>query len=155
MRDVVEKASHCAWQIHYHIVFRVKYRRGLLDGAVVKIIMMTAKEIEERYDIEFEQIGCDKDHVHILCTAHPKIAPGQIVRVFKSITARELFKRKPDLKRDLWGGEFWTDGYYVSTVGERADWGVVERYVKNQGKPKEELRQLELLPRGLATGSFI
>ena len=144
MRDVVEKASHCAWQIHYHIVFPVKYRRGLLDDAVVKIIMMTAKAIEDRYDIEFEQIGCDKDHVHILCTAHPKIAPGQIVRVFKSITARELFKRKPDLKRDLWGGEFWTDGYYVATVGERADWSVVERYVKNQGKPKEELRQLEL-----------
>ena len=144
MRDVVEKASHCAWQIHYHIVFPVKYRRGLLDDAVVKIIMMTAKAIEDRYDIEFEQIGCDKDHVHILCTAHPKIAPGQIVRVLKSITVRELFKRKPDLKRDLWGGEFWTDGYYVATVGERADWDVVERYVKNQGKPKEELRQLEL-----------
>jgi putative transposase len=62
--------------------------------------------------------------------------------VFKSITARELFKKKPDLKRGLWGGEFWTDGYYVATVGERADWGIVERYVKNQGKPKEELRQL-------------
>ena len=82
MQDVVEKASYCAWQIYYHIVFPVKYRRGLLDEAIVKIIMMTAKEIEERYDIEFEQIGCDKDHVHILCTAHPKIAPGQIVRVF-------------------------------------------------------------------------
>lgn len=52
-------------------------------------------------------------------------------------------KRKIDLKRDLWGGEFWTDGYYVATVGERADWGVVERYVKNQGKPNEELRQLK------------
>ena len=64
----------------------MKYRRGLLDEAVVRIIMLTAKEIEERYDIEFEQLGCDKDHVHILCTAHSKIAPGQIVRVFKSIT---------------------------------------------------------------------
>ncbi len=125
MRDTVEKASHCAWQIHYHIVFPVKYRRGLLDEAVVRVIMLISKEIEERYDIEFEQIGCDKDHVHILCTAHPKIVPGQIVRVFKSITARELFKKKPDLKRELWSGEFWTDGYYVSTVGERADLSVV------------------------------
>ena len=101
MRDTVEKASHCAWQIHYHIVFPVKYRRDLLDEEVVRIIMLISKEIEERYDIEFEQMGCDKDHVHILCTAHPKIAPGQIVRVFKSITARELFKKKPDLKREL------------------------------------------------------
>jgi len=49
-------------------------------------------------------------------TAHLKIAPGQIVGVFKSITARELFKRKPDLERDLWSGEFWTDGYYVAIV---------------------------------------
>jgi len=56
----------------------VKYRRGLLDEAVVKIIMLTAKEIEERYDIEFEQIDCDKDHVHILCTALLIIAPHQI-----------------------------------------------------------------------------
>ena len=63
MRDIIEKASHCAWQIHYHIVFPVEYRRGLLDETVVKIILLTAKEIEERYDIEFEQIGCDKDHV--------------------------------------------------------------------------------------------
>ena len=76
MRDAVEKASHCAWQIHYHIVFPVKYRRGLLDDTVVNIIMSTAKGIEERYDMEFEQLGCDKDHVHLLCTAHPKIAPG-------------------------------------------------------------------------------
>ncbi len=65
MRDVVEKASHCVWQIHYHIVFPVKYRQELLDEAVVRIIMMTAKAIEDRYEIEFEQIGCDKDHIHI------------------------------------------------------------------------------------------
>ncbi len=124
MRNVVEKASHCAWQIHYHIVFPVKYRRGLLDDSVVNIILSTATGIEERYDMGFEQLGCDKDHVHLLCTAHPKIAPGQIVRVFKSITARELFKRKPDLKRDLWGGEFWADGFYVATVGEKELIGV-------------------------------
>ncbi|MEK7835063.1 MAG: IS200/IS605 family transposase [Pseudomonadota bacterium] len=140
----VHKASHCAWQIHYHAVFPVKYRRGLLDEGVVEIITQTAMEIQERYDIEFEQIGCDHDHIHLLCSAHPKVAPGQIVRVFKSITARELFRRKPELKRALWGGEFWTDGYYVATVGERGDWNVVERYVKSQGKPKDELRQLKL-----------
>ena len=143
-RHDVHKASHCAWQIHYHVVFPVKYRRGLLDGGVVEIITQTAMEIQERYDIEFEQIGCDRDHIHLLCSAHPKVAPGQIVRVFKSITARELFRRKPGLKRELWGGEFWSDGYYVATVGERGDWSVVERYVKNQGSPKDDLRQFKL-----------
>ena len=143
-RHDVHKASHCAWQIHYHVVFPVKYRRGLLDKGVVEIITQTAMEIQERYDIEFEQIGCDRDHIHLLCSARPKVAPGQIVRVFKSITARELFRRKPGLKRELWGGEFWSDGYYVATVGERGDWSVVERYVKNQGSPKDDLRQFKL-----------
>ncbi len=116
----------------------------MLDEEVVTIIVETARAIAERYDIEFEQIGCDRDHIHLLCAAHPKIAPGQIVRVFKSITAREIFRRKPKVKKALWGGEFWTDGYYVATVGERGDWNVVERYVRNQGRPKEELRQLAL-----------
>jgi putative transposase len=125
-------------------VFPVKYRRGLLDEGVVGIITQTAKEIQERYDIEFEQIGCDRDHIHLLCSAHPKVAPGQIVRIFKSLTARELFRRKPELKKVLWGGAFWSAGYYVATVGERGDWSVVERYVKNQGNPKDDLRQLPL-----------
>ena len=64
------------------------------------------------------------------------------MRVFKSSTAREIFRRKPAVKRALWGGEFWTDGYYVATVGEGGSWEVIERYVLNQGKPKDELRQL-------------
>ena len=125
-------------------MFPVKYRKALLDEEVERIIVETARGIEERYDIEFEQIGCDRDHIHILCSAHPKVAPGQIVRVFKSLTAREIFRVKPSVKRSLWGGEFWTDGYYVATVGERGEWSVVERYVRNQGKPREELRQLKL-----------
>lgn len=136
----VQKASHCAWQIHYHIVFPVKYRKALLDKEVVGVIRDTVIGITERYDIEVERLGCDRDHVHLLCSAHPKIAPGQIVRVFKSITAKEIFQRKPNVKKELWGGEFWTDGYYVATVGERGNWGAVERYAESQGRPREELR---------------
>lgn len=90
-------------------------------------------------------MGMDKDHIHVLCGGHPKMSPGNIVQIFKSITAREIFKRKPSVKKELWGGEFWTDGYYVATVGERADWTTVEEYIQRQGKPKEELVQLRLL----------
>ena len=122
----------------------MKYRKALLDDEVVTIIVETAKGIAERYDIEPEKMGCDKDHIHLLCSAHPKIAPGQIVRVFKSITAKEIFRRKPSVKKELWGGEFWTDGYYVATVGERGNWSKVEQYVEKQGKPRNELRQLGL-----------
>jgi len=98
----------------------------------------------ERYAIEMESIGCDRDHIHLLCSAHPKLAPGEIVRIFKSITAKEIFRRKPSVKEELWGGEFWTDGYYVATVGERANWDTVENYVKKQGHAGHTLRQLKL-----------
>jgi putative transposase len=130
----VKKSNHCAYQTHYHIVFPVKYRKALLYPEVEKAITEISSEICERYEIEFEQIGCDRNHIHILCSFHPKYSIGEVVRKFKSITAREIFKRFPELRKELWGGEFWTDGYYAATVGERGDWKVVERYVRNQGK---------------------
>lgn len=140
----VRKGAPCAWQIHYHMVFPVKYRKALLDEEVTAIIQDTAAEIAERFPIEMEAIGTDKNHIHLLCSAHPKMAPGRIVQVFKRITAREIFRRKPAVKRVLWGGEFWTDGYYVATVGERANWQTVERYVQRQGQPRDDLRQLHM-----------
>ncbi|MDF0675159.1 MAG: IS200/IS605 family transposase [Nitrospira sp.] len=140
----VRKGAHCAWQIHYHIVFPVKYRNALLDEEVTTIIQETAAEIAERFPIEMEAMGTDKNHIHLLCSAHLKMAPGRIVQVFKRITAREIFRRKPAVKRVLWGGEFWTDGYDVATVGERANWQTVERYVQRQGQPHEDIRQLRM-----------
>ena len=137
--ETVKKGYHCAWQIHYHIVFPVKYRKALLDNEVTKIIIETAEGITERYAIEMEAIGIDKDHIHLLCSAHPKIAPGRIVQIFKSITAREIFLRKPTVKNELWGGEFWTDGSSVATVGERANWDTGESMFKNKVNPKQNL----------------
>ena len=139
----VEKGYHCAYQIHYHIVFPVKYRKGLLRGDVVKVIKEVAAGLEERYGMVIERLGCDGNHIHLLCGAHPKYAPGQLVRLFKSIVVRELFAKIRGLRREMWGGEFWSDGYYVATVGERGNWEVVEKYVRLQGR-KEDENQLRL-----------
>ena len=140
----VQKEYHCAWQIHYHLVFPVKYRKTLLDKMVIKTIEETAEGIQERYAIEMEALGMGKNHFHFLSNAHPKISPGEIVRIFKSIIAREIFRRHPEIKKELWGREFWSDGYYAATVGERGNWSKVEYYIQKQGKPKEDLRQLRL-----------
>ena len=141
---VVKKSNHCAYQTHYHLVFPVKYRKALLSVEVEEMIVAVARAIAERYEIEFEQIGCDKDHIHILCSFHPKYSIGEVVRKFKSITARELFKKFPDLKKELWGGELWSDGYYAATIGEGGNWAVVKKYVRDQGKDPEA-HQLRLL----------
>ena len=115
-----------------------------MSKEITSEIKLIAVEIDERYEIEFEQLGCDNDHIHILCSFHPKYSIGVVVRKFKSIRARELFKTFPLLRKELWGGEFWSDGYYVSTVGEVGDWRVVEKYVKNQGKERR-IGQLRLI----------
>ncbi len=141
---MIQKGYYCAFEIHYHIVFPVKYRKALLSEPLVLYIKEVGKELEERYDLEIEQMGCDGNHIHLLLSAHPKYAPGQLVRLFKSITARNLFHQFPELKEELWGGEFWTDGYYVGTVSQKNNWKVVEQYIKNQGKNSKNL-QLRLV----------
>jgi putative transposase len=134
----VIKGNHCAYQTHYHLVFPVKYRKALLHKEVEEELKQIVKEIGERYEIEFESIGCDKDHIHILCSFHPKYSIGEVVRKLKSITARELFRKFVWLREELWGGELWSDGYYAATVGERGNWAVVEKYVKEQGANFQE-----------------
>lgn len=116
----------------------------MLRPEITAEIRVIAMELGERYEIDFEQLGYDENHIHILCSFHPKYSIGEMVRKFKSITARELFKKFPLLRKELWDGEFWSDGYYVATVGERGDWGVVERYVRNQGKKNGD-KQLRLI----------
>ena len=141
----VIRTHHNVYNTHYHIVFPVKYRKALLQGDIPLAINALAEEIAIRYDIEFEKIGYDQDHIHILASFPPKYSGSQVVGIFKSITARQLFKQFPLLKQDLWGGEFWSDGFYMATVSERGNWSVVEQYVASQGKTKEEQRQLRLL----------
>ena len=140
----LKRGWHCVWQIHYHVVMPVKYRKALIEKRVQRVLEETTEGIGERYEIEMEGLGCDKDHVHLLCGGHPKLAPGRIVQTYKSITAREELRRERWERKELWGGQYWSDGYNVGTEGERGDWATVEHYVREQGKPKEELRQLML-----------
>jgi len=94
-------------------------------------------EISKRYEIEFIEIGTDKDHVHFLIQSVPMLSPTQIIRTVKSITAKEIFRLHPEVKQKLWGGEFWTKGYYVNTVGKHGDENTIQQYVKSQGTEKE------------------
>ena len=94
-------------------------------------------EIEKRYEVHFLEIGTDMDHVHFLVQSVPKKSATEIIRMLKSITAREIFKKHPEVKQQLWGGEFWTDGYFVNTVSKFGDETSISRYVRDQGLEKE------------------
>ena len=125
---MLKRSNHCVYSTHYHLVFPVKYRKALLRGEIERSLYEISKGIEERYELEIEKIGADIDHVHLLCSFHPKYGIGQTVSLFKNVTAKQLFKQHPELRKELWGGEFWTDAYYAGTVGEGGNWKVVEQY---------------------------
>ena len=126
----------------YHYVCPAKYRRVVFDEQVEGVVVETCKEIEKRYEIRFLEIGTDKDHVHFLVQSVPKYSPTRIITMIKSLTAREVFTQCPQVKKKLWGGEFWSDGYYVSTVGQHGNEETISKYVKNQGEGKEYKRVL-------------
>ena len=142
MSDFIRK-EHNVSLLLYHIVCPAKYRKAVFTPLVDEKLKEICEEIALRYEIEFLEIGTDQDHVHFLVQSVPKYSPKKIVQTIKSITAREIFKQLPEVKEQLWGGEFWSDGYFVTTVGTHSNEELVKQYIKEQGRSKAKT-QLDL-----------
>ena len=136
MSEYIHK-SHNVSILMYHYVCPAKYRRVVFSEEVEETLKETCLEIEKRYEIKFIEIGTDKDHVHFLVQSVPTYSPTKIITKIKSITAREIFAKHPEVKKKLWGGEFWSDGYYVGTIGKHGNEEIITRYVQKQGKESE------------------
>ncbi len=132
MSELIRK-KHNVSVLLYHLVCPTKYRKAVVTSEVDEKLKEICEEISLRYEIEFLEIGCDSDHVHFLVQSVPTYSPTKIVRTIKSITAKEIFRQMPEVKKQLWGGEFWSDGYYISSVGAHNSEEAVKQYVKNQG----------------------
>jgi len=118
----------------YHLVCPVKYRRKVFNEQTEKTLRKICLGIELRYEIYFVEIGVDDDHVHFLLQSVPSWSPSSMVQAVKSITAKLIFRVHPYIKEEiLWGGEFWTDGYYINTVSKHANEDVIKNYVREQG----------------------
>ena len=102
----------------YHLVCPAKYRREIFSTDVTSTLKQTCLELGRRYEITFLEIGTDNDHVHFLIQTIPNRSPSDMVKLIKSITAKNLFKQHPEVKKFLWGGNLWTMGYYINTVGQ-------------------------------------
>ena len=112
MSEFIHK-SHNVSVLLYHFVCPAKYRRVVFSEAIDQALKDVCLEISKRYEIEFIEIGTDKDHVHFLIQSIPTMSPGKIIQAVKSITAIQIFKLHPEVKEQLWGGEFWTKVYDV------------------------------------------
>lgn len=146
--------SHNVSVIIYHYVCPAKYRRVVFSESVDTTLKKVCEEISKRYEIYFLEIGADKDHVHFLVQSVPKYSPTKIITIIKSITAKKIFEEHTEVKKKLWGGELWSDGYFVSTVGQHGNEETIASYVRKQGngenykllhkKKMENLAQLTL-----------
>jgi putative transposase len=125
--------SHNVRVLLYHIVCPAKYRKAVFTDEVSGELKLICQEIAERYEVEFLEIGADKDHVHFLVQAVPMYSPTKLVTMIKSLTAKELFKRIPSVKKQLWGGALWSSGYFITTVGKHGSEQVIQNYVRSQG----------------------
>ena len=138
-------AAHVRYNLWYHFVWSPKYRKGILGFFERKeFISQIIREVGERYDFDIEKLAVDKDHVHIFLQAPPRYSPSQIAKVLKGITSREMFLRFPEIRRQLWGGELWEDGYCVRSVGDHVSEEIIRRYIaEHHKKTGHEPQQVE------------
>jgi len=134
----LKRKSHNVSLLIYHAVFPIKYRKSIIDKDQQESMVNICESIEDRYEIKFIEVGCDKNHVHFLLQSIPMYSPKQIVQILKSIIGREMFRLHAEIKKDLWGGQYWSDGYFIGTVGQHSSEKVIKEYVKNQGLKETE-----------------
>ena len=137
--------SHNVTALLYHLVCPTKYRRAVITDEVDEVLRGVCFDISNRCEITFLEIGADHDHVHFLVQSVSSYSPTRLVTIIKSLTAREVFRRVPSVKAQLWGGAFWSSGYYANTyantVGRHGSEATIRDYIAGQGR-QSEYRQM-------------
>ena len=132
----VKRTRHSVYDLKYHIVWVPKYRKIVLQGSVAKRLKEVFQGIAERYEFEIDTMEVMEDHVHLFLSAPPRYAPAGIVQIMKSISAKMVFREFPEIKEQLWGGDLWSNGYFVRSTGDKVTSEVVRQYIRYQHKEK-------------------
>jgi len=136
MGDILH-ASHSVHEVKAHYVWSLRFRKKLLFKKEYQIkLKEIIGEIGQRYWFRMHEIGTDGDHIHLFIQSNPDDSFSTIVRTIKSISARELFKSFPELRRIMWGAKLWEQGYFVQTVGDETTSTMIKKYIQKQGKQR-------------------
>jgi len=138
----IKRTSHAVYDTKYHLVWIPKYRKEILTDKLAKRIEEIFQEIAEQFGFEIDTMEVQVEHVHIFLSFPPRYSVSRVVGIMKSISSSRIFIEFPWLKEFLWGGEFWSDGYFARTVGDKVTSEVIRRYI--QYHREEEKEQLEL-----------
>ena len=126
----LKRTSHAVYDCQYHLVWTPKYRKWILRGDLRERVKELFSEVTANHGMEIDTLEVVEDHIHLLVSFPPRYSIAKVVGMLKSITASVIFREFPEVKGELWGGEFWEDGYFARTVGERVDAEIIRRYIR-------------------------
>ena len=139
-----KRTSHAVYDTKYHLVWTPKYRKWILKGEIRKRVQEIFEEISRNHEFDIDTLVVSEEHVHIFLSFPPRYSIPRVVGMMKSISASVIFKEYPEVKQELWGGEFWGDGYFVRTVGDKVTAEVIRKYIKYHREQEKSLNQLNL-----------
>lgn len=139
-----KRVSHAVYDTKYHLVWAPKYRKLVLRGDVKETVEYTFREVANNHDLEIDTMEIAEDHVHIFLSFPPRYSIAKVVGMLKSISAKEVFNQHPEVEDELWGGQFWEDGYFVRTVGDKVTEKVIRNYINYHQEEEQSAEQLEL-----------
>ena len=126
----IRGAAHAIYDTTYHIVGAPKYRKWIVRGDLRDFVAQCMKEIAISNEFEIEAMQIAEDHVHIFLSFPPRYSIAKVVGMLRSISSSVIFEKYPEVKEELWGGEFWEDGYFVCTVGDEVTAEIIRRYIR-------------------------
>ena len=136
----IRRTKHAVYDLKYHLVWIPKYRKHVLSNEVSKHLKEVFKQIAEEYEFKIDTMEVMEDHVHIFVEVPPRYSPAQVAQILKSVSAREVFKKFPKLRKQLWAGEFWSDGYFVRSVGDKVTADIIRKYIEYQTHEEDPLQ---------------
>ena len=139
----VKRTKHAVYDLKYHLVWIPKYRREIFSKEVSEYAKVIFSQIAVEYELSIDTMEVLEDHVHIFVEVPPRYSPAQVVQIIKSVSAREIFKKFPKLRKQLWAGELWNDGYFVRSVGDKVTADIIRRYIEYQAH-EENSNQLRM-----------
>src|SRR3990172_9615742 len=142
----IKRTKHAVYDLKYHLVWVPKYRKKILTKEIEEVAREIFKEIAEQYEFEIDEMEVAIDHVHIFLVSPPRYSPPRVVQILKSISAREIFKKFPRLRKQLWAGELWNDGYFARTVGDKVTADIIRHYIEYQTHEDDSI-QLKMFNR--------
>ena len=137
------KGSHTVYTLHYHFVFITKYRKPVLTGDIALRARALIREICRSEEVEIVKGHIQPDHVHLLLSMPPQIAPSRIMQAIKGKASHHLLQEYRSLQREFWGRHLWARGYFMATSGNVTD-EVLKQYIELQGAVPQDDRDFTI-----------